>query len=66
MAQNVLQREAEELAHLAHLVVERLRRDASDSRPDWIPDLAFTGSILEHVAPIREGIVRALRREHPS
>ncbi|NYF52441.1 N-acetylglucosamine kinase [Tunturiibacter gelidoferens] len=66
VAQNVLQREAEELAHLAHLVIERLRRDASDSRPDWVPDLAFTGSILEHVAPIRDGIVQALRREHAS
>jgi glucosamine kinase len=66
VAQNVLRREAEELAHLAHLVIERLRRDASDSRPNWVPDLAFTGSILEHVIPIRDGIVQALRREHPS
>ena len=66
VAQNVLHREAEELAHLAHLVIERLRRNASTDRPEWVPDLAFTGSILEHVAPIREGIVSALRRDHPS
>jgi N-acetylglucosamine kinase-like BadF-type ATPase len=66
VAQNVLRREAEELAHLAHLVIERLRRDASDDRPGWVPDLAFTGSILEHVAPVRDGIVQALRREYPS
>jgi len=66
VAQNVLHREAEELAHLAHLVIERLRRDASNDRPEWVPELAFTGSILEHVAPIREGIVSALRRDHPS
>jgi glucosamine kinase len=66
VAQNVLQREAEELAHLAHLVIERLRRDASESRPKWVPDLAFTGSILEHVAPIRDGIVQTLLRRYPS
>lgn len=64
VAQGVLRREAEELAHLARLIVDRLRR--MDSRPDWVPDLAFTGSILEHVAPIREGIVDILRRDLPS
>jgi glucosamine kinase len=66
VAQNVLRREAEELAHLAHLVIERLRRDAPSNKAEWIPDLAFTGSILEHVMPIRDGIVDALRRDHPS
>jgi len=65
VAQNVLRREAEELAHLAHLVIERLRREASN-KTEWVPDLAFTGSILEHVKPIRDGIVDALRRDHPS
>jgi glucosamine kinase len=64
VAQNVLHREAEELAHLAHLVIDRLRK--ADSRSDWLPSLAFTGSILEHVLPIREGIVKALHRDLPS
>jgi glucosamine kinase len=64
VAQNVLRREAEDLAHLARLVIERLRR--ADNRPDWLPDLAFTGSILEHVIPIREGIVDILRHDLPS
>lgn len=64
VAQNVLHREAEDLAHLARLVIERLRR--ANNRPAWLPDLAFTGSILEHVIPIREGIVDALRRDLPS
>jgi N-acetylglucosamine kinase-like BadF-type ATPase len=64
VAQNVLRREAEELAHLARLVIERLRR--GDDRPGWLPALAFTGSVLEHVAPVREGIVDALRRDLPS
>ncbi len=64
VARNVLHREAEDLAHLADLVIERLRR--ADTRPYWLPDLAFTGSILEHVAPMRDGIICALRRNHPS
>lgn len=64
VAQGVLQREAEELAYLARLIIERLRR--ADHHPDWVPDLAFTGSILEHVAPIREGIVEILRRDLPT
>jgi N-acetylglucosamine kinase-like BadF-type ATPase len=76
VAQNVLRREAEELAHLARLVIERIRQAAHRpdcvpdsfpaSIPDWLPDLALTGSILEHVAPIREGIVAALHRDLPS
>lgn len=64
VAQGVLHREAEELAYLARLIIDRLRR--ADDRPDWVPDLAFTGSILEHVAPIREGIVEILRRDLPT
>jgi N-acetylglucosamine kinase-like BadF-type ATPase len=64
VAKGVLRREAEELAHLARLVIERLRRE--DAQPDWVPELAFTGSILEHVTLIREGIVLALRRDLPT
>jgi N-acetylglucosamine kinase-like BadF-type ATPase len=67
VAQNVLHREAEELAHLARLVIERVRRAGNRAdNPAWLPDLALTGSILEHVAPIREGIVDALLRDLPS
>jgi N-acetylglucosamine kinase-like BadF-type ATPase len=64
VAQGVLRREAEELAHLTRIVIERLRR--AESHSEWLPDLAFTGSILEHVSPIREGIVEILRRELPN
>jgi N-acetylglucosamine kinase-like BadF-type ATPase len=63
VACRVLRREAEELAHLARLVIDRLRR--ADSRPEWIPELAFTGSILEHVDEVRDGIVDVLRHELP-
>lgn len=64
VAWRVLRREAEELAHLARLVIDRLRQ--ADSRPAWIPDLAFTGSILEHVVEVRDGIVEVLRRDLPA
>ncbi|MBS1822078.1 MAG: ATPase [Acidobacteria bacterium] len=64
VARRVLRREAEELAHLARLVIDRLRH--ADSRPGWIPDLAFTGSILEHVVEVRDGIVEVLRRDLPT
>jgi N-acetylglucosamine kinase-like BadF-type ATPase len=64
VAQTVLRHEAEDLAHLAHLVIDRVQR--SNHRPGWLPDLAFTGSILEHVVPIREGIVETLHRDLPS
>jgi glucosamine kinase len=63
VAKGVLRREAEELAHLARLIVDRLRRE--DGQPEWVPELAFTGSILEHVALMRDGIVEALRRDLP-
>ncbi|HEU4635483.1 MAG TPA: BadF/BadG/BcrA/BcrD ATPase family protein [Edaphobacter sp.] len=63
VAQRVLRREAEELAHLAHIVIDRLRK--ADSRSTWLPDLAFTGSILEHVPAIREGIIEILRQDLP-
>jgi glucosamine kinase len=63
IAQNVLHREAEELAHLGYLAIERLRR--ADTRKDWVPDIAFTGSILKNVPPVRDGIVSALERRFP-
>lgn len=64
VAKGVLRREAEELAHLARLVIDRLRR--TDKRKDWLPELAFTGSILEHVAEVREGIIDVLHKELPN
>lgn len=62
VAQIVLQREARDLAHLARLIIERLRRDSLD----WVPEVAFTGSILERVGPVREGIIEFLKNDLPS
>jgi N-acetylglucosamine kinase-like BadF-type ATPase len=63
VAKGVLRREAEELAHLARVVIDRLRR--AEARENWVPDLAFTGSILEHVTEVRDGIVEVLRAQLP-
>jgi glucosamine kinase len=44
VAQSVLRHEGEELAHLVYLVILRLQRLAPD--PNWVPPLAFAGSIM--------------------
>ncbi len=63
LAREVLRREGEDLAYLVKLVAWRLQRLSPD--PDWVPPLAFTGSIFEKVAPVREALVQTLRHEFP-
>ncbi len=63
VAQTVLRREGEDLAHLIHLVIERLQLASPD--PAWVPPLAFTGSILEKVTPVRSALLAALRASFP-
>lgn len=63
VSQFVLEREADELAHLILLVINRLRQEAPDS--DWLPEVAFTGSIVERVAPVRNGIVGKIKKKLP-
>ena len=64
VASSVLQQEANEMAHLVRLMIARLRRTSEDA--DWMPDVAFAGSMLEHVPLLREGVIAALRRELPT
>ena len=64
LAQSLLRTEGEELAHLVAVVIRRLQR--LNGSGDWLPEVAFTGSILEHVAPVRTAIARALGREFPA
>ena len=61
VAAEVLCREGEDLGHLACLVIQRLQR-ASAPRA-WVPSVAFAGSIMEKVYPVREALVGRLRRE---
>ncbi|SFS18237.1 BadF-type ATPase [Granulicella pectinivorans] len=63
-AKAVMQREGESLAYLVRLIARRLRTMAPD--PEWVPQLAFTGSILEKVAPVREALMASLQAEFPT
>jgi N-acetylglucosamine kinase-like BadF-type ATPase len=60
----VLQREGQDLAHLVRLVLRRIKLTCDD--PTWTPPLAFTGSILEKVAPVREALTVAVQQEFPT
>jgi glucosamine kinase len=44
-------------------VIRRLRLAANE--PEWTPPIAFTGSILENVAPLRDALMAAVRRRFP-
>jgi N-acetylglucosamine kinase-like BadF-type ATPase len=62
-ARAVLRSEGESLAYLVRLVARQLRRLSGD--PGWTPPLAFTGSVLEKVAPVRESLMASMRSEFP-
>jgi N-acetylglucosamine kinase-like BadF-type ATPase len=64
VAGEVLRREGEDLAWLVRIV---LRRIHSASPADAVlPSLAFTGSILENVLPVRNALIAAVRSEFPT
>ncbi len=59
----VLRKQGDDLAYLVRLVIRRLRR-ASNER-GWTPPIAFAGSILENVPPVRDALIAAVQREFP-
>ena len=59
VAMRVLRREGEELAYLVRLLVRRLESSGT------LPALAFAGSIMEKVLPVREALIDAVRQEFP-
>lgn len=63
IALNVLRKQGEDLAYLVRLVIRRLRR--ASSQAGWTPPIAFAGSILENVPPVREALIAAVHREFP-
>ncbi len=63
VATSVVQQEAEEMAYLVLLMVARLRRTSPST--DWLPEVAFAGSMLEHVPMLRTSLIAALHREIP-
>ena len=60
----VLRQQGEELAYLIRLVIRRLRLHSNE--PEWTPPIAFTGSILENVALVRDALIAAVQREFPA
>jgi len=62
VATEVLRREGEDLAHLVRVVFRRIHAAA----PNTLPSLAFTGSIMEKVLPVRDALIAAVRSEFPS
>ncbi len=63
VAQAVLEQEAKEMAHLALVVLRRVAATTGQAVP---PRIAFAGSIMEHVPPMRDRIVALLRRDLPT
>jgi glucosamine kinase len=60
----VLRQQGEELADLVRLVIRRLRLASNEHH--WTPPIAFTGSILENVAKVRDALIAAVQREFPN
>lgn len=61
IAAEVLRREGEDLAHLVCLVIRRLQLTAV--APAWLPPVAFAGSIMEKVSPVRDALIAVLQHE---
>lgn len=62
LAGEVLAHEGRELAHLALLLHRRMFVADGDQ---WKPKVAFAGSILQHVQPLRDALLQNLREEVP-
>jgi N-acetylglucosamine kinase-like BadF-type ATPase len=63
-ALTVLRQQGDELAYLVRLVIRRLRR--ASPKHDWTPPIAFAGSILENVPPMRDALIASVRCEFPA
>lgn len=64
VAREVLQREGEELAYLVQLLIQRLQRVEGDTT--FVPPIAFAGSIMERVAPVRDALLTSLHDKYPA
>jgi N-acetylglucosamine kinase-like BadF-type ATPase len=62
VAAEVLRREGQDLAHLVRVVIRRIQA----ASPTMLPSLAFTGSIMEKVQPVRDALIADVRTEFPA
>lgn len=68
VAAAVLAQAGEELGYLVVLIMRRLQLASTDSAAapsSWVPPLAFAGSIMEKVLPVRHALIAFVRREFP-
>jgi len=63
VAAEVLRREGEDLAHLVRVVIRRIQAAPGNTT---LPSLAFTGSIMEKVQPVRDALIASVRAEFPT
>lgn len=68
VAASVLRREGEQLAWLVRLVIRRLQAPSATSfkEPHSLPSIAFAGSIMEKVQPVRDALIAAVQKEFPA
>jgi glucosamine kinase len=59
VAASVLRQEGESLAYLVRLVIRRMTVDPQSA----LPSIAFTGSILEKILPVRDALIASVRSE---
>ena len=65
VASAVLRKEGEDLGWLVRLIIRRLQ--AADSHvADTLPSIAFAGSIMERVKPVRDALIASVRLEFPA
>jgi glucosamine kinase len=65
-AQEVLAQGGSDLAYLAGLLIERIRGlEATSPERFDLPKVAIAGSILAHVAPVRQALENCLRERYP-
>ena len=62
-ASTVLRQEGENLAWLVRVILRRLQADYSGTD---LPCIAFTGSIMQKVQPVRDALLAAVRKEYPT
>jgi glucosamine kinase len=66
VAAEVLRREGEDLAWLVRVVLRRLQSAPLTGNTSALPNLAFTGSIMEKVQPVRDALIASVRTEFPT
>lgn len=64
VASAVLRKEGEDLGWLVRLIIRRLQAADSHER-DTLPSIAFAGSIMERVKPVRDALIAFVRLEFP-